>query len=42
MTPDRFRQIDELYHAVRERSADERAALWRRQIPNCAVKWNRF
>jgi tetratricopeptide (TPR) repeat protein len=27
MTPDRFRQIEELYHAVREGTADERAAL---------------
>ena len=27
MTPERFRQIEELYHAAREGSADERAAL---------------
>jgi serine/threonine protein kinase len=27
MTPDRFRQIEELYHAARERTGDERAAL---------------
>src|SRR5437879_5014001 len=27
MTPERFQQIDELYHAARERTADERAAL---------------
>ena len=27
MTPDRLRQIEELFHAVRERSAAERAAL---------------
>src|SRR5271170_4932681 len=27
MTPERFQQIEELYHASRERSADERAAL---------------
>jgi eukaryotic-like serine/threonine-protein kinase len=27
MTPARFRQIEELYHAVREGSAQERAAL---------------
>ena len=27
MTPERFQQIEELYHAARERSADERAAL---------------
>ena len=27
MTPERFRQIEELYHAARKGSADERAAL---------------
>src|SRR5439155_23515706 len=27
MTPERFQQIEELYHAVRERTAEERAAL---------------
>jgi tetratricopeptide (TPR) repeat protein len=27
MTPDRFQQIEQLYHAVRERTAEERAAL---------------
>ena len=27
MTPERFRQIEELYHAAREGTADERAAL---------------
>ena len=27
MTPERFQQIEELYHAVREKSAEERAAL---------------
>ena len=27
MTPERFRQIEELYHAAREATADERAAL---------------
>src|SRR6266851_5227355 len=27
MTPERFRQIEELYHAARERTGDERAAL---------------
>ncbi|MCC7153803.1 MAG: protein kinase [Bryobacterales bacterium] len=27
MTPERFKQIEELYHAVRERTAEERAAL---------------
>jgi eukaryotic-like serine/threonine-protein kinase len=27
MNPDRFRRIEDLYHAVRERSAEERAAL---------------
>src|ERR1700682_896998 len=27
MTPERFRQIEELYHAARERTAEERAAL---------------
>ena len=27
MTPERFRQIEELYHAAREGTAEERAAL---------------
>ena len=27
MTPEHFRQVETLYHAVRERTADERAAL---------------
>jgi serine/threonine protein kinase len=27
MTPERFQQIEELYHAVREKTAEERAAL---------------
>ena len=27
MTPDRFHQIEELYHSAREASAEERAAL---------------
>src|SRR5580704_5830979 len=27
MTPERFQQIEELYHAARERTAEERAAL---------------
>src|SRR5262245_57873582 len=27
MTPERLRQIEELFHAVRERSAEERSAL---------------
>jgi serine/threonine protein kinase len=27
MTPERFRQIEDLYHAARERTAEERAAL---------------
>src|SRR5260221_9554387 len=27
MTPERFQQIEELYHAARERTGDERAAL---------------
>src|SRR5215468_2130116 len=27
MTPERFHQIEELYHAARERTGDERAAL---------------
>lgn len=27
MTPERFRQVEELYHAVREKAAGERAAL---------------
>jgi eukaryotic-like serine/threonine-protein kinase len=27
MTPQQFRQIEELYHAIEERPAEERAAL---------------
>ena len=27
MTPERFQQIQELYHAARERTAEERATL---------------
>ena len=27
MTPERFQQIEELYHAAREGTADERVAL---------------
>src|SRR5207302_11088270 len=27
MTPERFQQVEELYHAVREKTAEERAAL---------------
>ena len=27
MTPERFRQIEELYHAARESTAEERAVL---------------
>ena len=38
MTPERFQQIEKLYHAVRERTAEEFAALLARQIPNCAAK----
>lgn len=32
MTPERFRQIEELYHAAREGTAEERAArsAWHR------------
>jgi eukaryotic-like serine/threonine-protein kinase len=33
MTPERFRQIEELYHAARERTADERAELLARTDP---------
>jgi tetratricopeptide (TPR) repeat protein/predicted Ser/Thr protein kinase len=33
MTPERFRQIEELYHAAREASAGERAALLARTDP---------
>ena len=33
MTPDRLRQIEELYHAAREGTADERAALLARADP---------
>src|ERR1700681_4964626 len=33
MTPERFQQIEELYHAARERTAEERAALLARIDP---------
>ena len=33
MSPERFRQIEELYHAAREATADERAALLARADP---------
>ena len=33
MTPERFRQIEELYHAAREGTADERAALMAQADP---------
>lgn len=33
MTPDRFRQIEELYHAARARTADDRAALLEQTDP---------
>jgi len=33
MTPERFQQIEELYHAAREKSAEERAALLARTDP---------
>jgi plasmid stabilization system protein ParE len=33
MTPERFRQIEELYHAAREGTADERAALLEQADP---------
>jgi eukaryotic-like serine/threonine-protein kinase len=33
MTPERFQQIEELYHAARERSAEERAALLAKADP---------
>jgi hypothetical protein len=38
MTPERFQQIEELYHAARERTAEERAALLAQTDPNCAAK----
>jgi hypothetical protein len=31
MTPERFRQIEELYHAAREAAAGERAAIYYQQ-----------
>jgi tRNA A-37 threonylcarbamoyl transferase component Bud32/tetratricopeptide (TPR) repeat protein len=34
MTPERFRQIEELYHAAREGTADERAALLAQADPD--------
>ena len=34
MTPERFRQIEELYHAAREGTADARAALMARADPD--------
>src|SRR5262245_57669236 len=33
MTPERFRQVEQLYHAVRERTGQERAALLARADP---------
>src|SRR5262249_55337260 len=33
MTPERFRQIEQLYHAARERTAEERAALLAKADP---------
>src|SRR5262249_13891564 len=33
MTPERFREIEELYHAIREAPADERATLLARADP---------
>jgi hypothetical protein len=33
MTPERFRQIEELYHAIREATASERAALLAQSDP---------
>jgi hypothetical protein len=38
MTPERFQQIEELYHAARQGTAEERAALLAQTIPNCAAK----
>jgi hypothetical protein len=38
MTPEHFQQIEELYHAARARSGEERSALLAQQIPNCAAK----
>ena len=45
MTPERFRQIEELYHAVREGTAEERAALLaqadpelRREVESLLIK----
>ena len=39
MSPERFRRIEELYHAAREGTPEERAApCWPRPIPNCAAK----
>src|SRR5690349_12704220 len=34
MTPERFRQIEELYHAAREASPDDRAALLAQADPD--------
>src|ERR1700759_2834249 len=34
MTPERFRQIEELYHAAREGTSQERAALLARTDPD--------
>jgi hypothetical protein len=34
MTPERFRRIEELYHAVREGTPDARAALLARTDPD--------
>ena len=48
MTPERFRQIEELYHAAREATASERAALLaqadpelRREVESLLVDRNR-
>jgi eukaryotic-like serine/threonine-protein kinase len=38
MTPERFRQIDELYHAARECSPDERAALLAQTDPELRLE----
>src|SRR5690349_13244929 len=40
MTPERFQQIGELYHAVREATADQRAALLAQADPElrCEVE----
>ena len=38
MTPERFRKIEELYHAAREGTADERAALLARTDPELRLE----